>query len=38
MVVIEMENGGVIRLELCPEYAPKTVENFEKRLDELKKS
>lgn len=29
MVKIEMENGGVIKLELCPEYAPKTVENFE---------
>ena len=34
MVVIEMENGGVIRLELCPEYAPKTVENFEKLVSE----
>ena len=29
MVRIEMENGGVIMLELCPEAAPKTVENFE---------
>ncbi len=28
MVVIEMENGGVIKLELYPEHAPKTVENF----------
>lgn len=29
MVVIEMENGGIIKLELYPEYAPATVENFE---------
>ena len=28
MVVIEMENGGKIELELSPEAAPKTVENF----------
>ena len=28
MVVIEMEHGGKIELELCPEAAPKTVENF----------
>ncbi len=28
MVVIEMENGGKIELELYPEAAPKTVENF----------
>lgn len=25
---IEMENGGVIKLELYPEYAPITVQNF----------
>ena len=25
-----MENGGKITLELMPEYAPVTVENFEK--------
>ena len=25
-----MENGGIIELELCPDEAPKTVENFEK--------
>ena len=25
---IEMENGGVMTLELYPEKAPKTVENF----------
>ena len=30
MVVIEMENGAKIELELYPEVAPKTVENFEK--------
>lgn len=30
MVVIEMENGAMIKLELCPDAAPKTVENFEK--------
>ncbi len=30
MVVIEMENGGIIELELYPEHAPKTVANFEK--------
>ena len=28
--VIEMENGGKMELELYPEKAPKTVENFEK--------
>lgn len=28
MVKIEMENGGEILIELYPEYAPKTVENF----------
>lgn len=28
MVVIEMENGGKIKLELSPEDAPITVENF----------
>ena len=28
MVVIEMENGGIIELELYPEAAPKTVANF----------
>ena len=31
---IEMENGGVIVLELYPEYAPKTVENFVKLVNE----
>ncbi len=34
MVVIEMENGGVIELELCPEAAPKTVANFIKLAEE----
>lgn len=28
MVIIEMENGGIIKAELYPETAPKTVENF----------
>ena len=30
MVIIEMENGGEIKLELYPEAAPITVKNFEK--------
>ena len=30
MVVIEMENGAKIELELYPEHAPITVKNFEK--------
>ena len=34
MVIIEMENGGVIKLELQPEYAPSTVANFEKLVKE----
>ena len=34
MVIIEMENGGVIKLELYPEIAPKTVANFEKLVKE----
>ena len=29
MVIIEMEGGGKIELELYPEYAPETVKNFE---------
>lgn len=29
-VIIEMENGDVMKGELYPEYAPITVENFEK--------
>ena len=29
MVVIEMENGGKIEIELYPEFAPETVKNFE---------
>ncbi len=33
MVVIEMENGGKIELELYPEAAPKTVANFEKLVN-----
>ena len=28
IVTIEMENGGVIKLELCPDVAPQSVRNF----------
>lgn len=34
MVVIEMENGDVMKLELYPEAAPITVENFTKLVKE----
>ena len=34
MVRIEMENGGVIELELYPETAPITVKNFKKLVSE----
>ena len=34
MIVIEMENGGIIELELYPEAAPKTVANFTKLVSE----
>ena len=34
MVQIEMENGGIIKLELYPEIAPITVENFTKLVSE----
>ena len=34
MVVIEMENGGVIKLELDPTAAPETVKNFETLVKE----
>ena len=34
MVVIEMENGGKIELELYPDAAPLTVKNFEKLVSE----
>lgn len=34
MVTIEMENGGIIKLELYPEHAPITVANFEKLVKE----
>ncbi len=34
MVTITMENGKQIRIELLPEYAPKTVANFEKLVKE----
>lgn len=33
-IQIEMENGGTMRAELYPEYAPKTVENFLKLVRE----
>ena len=33
-VIIEMENGGVMKGELYPEIAPKTVENFIKLAQE----
>ena len=33
MDVIEMENGGVMELELYPEKAPLTVKNFEKLVN-----
>ena len=34
MVRIEMENGGIIEMELYPEVAPITVKNFEKLVSE----
>ena len=34
MVVIEMENGGIIKLQLDSAAAPKTVANFEKLVKE----
>ena len=34
MIVIEMENGGIIELALYPEAAPKTVANFTKLVSE----
>ena len=34
MVIIEMENGGKIELELYPDAAPKTVANFIKLVSE----
>ena len=34
MVVIEMEHGGIIEIELYPEAAPKTVANFLKLVGE----
>ena len=34
MVELTMENGGVIKLELYPDVAPITVENFTKLADE----
>ena len=33
MVIIEMENGGKIELELCPEAAPETVKNFKSLVE-----
>ncbi len=34
MVKIEMENGGIIEIELCPEHAPISAANFEKLASE----
>ena len=34
MILIEMENGGKIKLELCPDKAPETCANFEKLVRE----
>ena len=34
MIVIEMENGAKIEIELYPEHAPITVKNFEKLVSE----
>jgi peptidyl-prolyl cis-trans isomerase B (cyclophilin B) len=34
MIQIDMENGDIIKLELYPEIAPKTVANFEKLVSE----
>ena len=34
MVIIEMENGGKIEIELYPDAAPVTVKNFEKLVKE----
>ncbi len=34
MVRIEMENGGIIEIELYPEVAPISVKNFEKLVSE----
>ena len=33
-VKVEMEEGGSFIIELMPEYAPKTAENFEKLVEE----
>ena len=34
MVIIEMENGKEIKIELCPKAAPETVKNFETLVSE----
>ena len=34
MVIIEMENGKQIKIELYPDKAPITVENFEKLVNQ----
>lgn len=34
LVLFTMENGGTFKIELYPEYAPKTVENFLKLVSE----
>lgn len=34
MVIIEMENGDIMKVQLCPEQAPLTCANFEKLVKE----
>ena len=34
MIIMEMEDGGKLKIELYPQYAPKTVANFEKLVKE----
>lgn len=34
MVIMEMENGDTVKIELLPEFAPKTAANFEKLVGE----
>ena len=34
MVIIEMENGDIMKIQLCPEQAPLTCANFEKLVKE----
>ncbi len=34
MITLEMENGGIVKIELYPEHAPLTAENFRKLVRE----